>query len=225
MNNWKRLFQSSLGKKYVMALTGLLLFFFVIVHMLGNLQIFLGPEKLNGYAAFLKATPSLLWGGRIGLLVLVILHITSAILLVRENRAARPVGYASSHVVAASFASQTILFSGLIVLAFVIYHLLHFTIGVVEPSYLELRDYAGRHDVYRMMIEGFSNIGVAIFYILSMGLLCLHLSHGVSSLFQSLGLRSKATEQACSSFARIAAAVIFIGNCMIPIAVLAKWVK
>jgi succinate dehydrogenase / fumarate reductase cytochrome b subunit len=218
-------YQTSIGKKYIMALTGLGLFLFVIVHMLGNLQIFLGQEAINSYAEYLKSKPALLWTARIGLLLLVVLHIVIAIKLALENRAARPVGYVDNKVVGASFATQTILFSGIIILAFIIYHLSHFTIGLTNPDYLKLRDALGRHDVYRMMIEGFSNIGASVFYLVSMGLLCLHLTHGVSSLFQSLGLRRKAYFRAVDTFAKVSAVVIFLGNCFIPIAVMTKLVK
>src|SRR5688572_23926724 len=190
MKTLKLIFQSSLGKKYVMAVSGLLLFLFVIAHMLGNLQIFLGREFINSYAHFLKSSPELLWPGRIGLLVLAILHVITAIQLARENSKARPVGYDSGKVYGASFASQAVLFSGLIVLAFIVYHLLHFTIGVIQTdalTYTEIYKGETRHDVYKMMVEGFSNPWISMIYLICMGLLCLHLSHGVSSMFQSLG--------------------------------------
>jgi succinate dehydrogenase / fumarate reductase cytochrome b subunit len=225
MNNLTRFYQSSLGKKYIMAVTGFALFVFVIIHMLGNLQIFLGPGPINSYAEFLKARPALLWTARIGLLAVALLHIVSALQLARANRAARPVKYEENKVVAAGLASQTILFSGLIILAFIIYHLLHFTVGVTHPELLQLRDSLGRHDVYRMMVIAFSNIGISVFYIVSMGLLLLHLSHGVSSLFQSLGLRRKAMVRGIDRFARVSALVIFLGNCAIVIAVLMGYVK
>lgn len=225
MNALTQLYRSSLGKKYVMAITGLLLFVFVIVHMLGNLQIYLGPGPINEYAAFLKSRPALLWTARLGLLLLAVLHITSAVQLVRGNRAARPVGYENSRPVASSFAARTIFASGLIIFAFVVYHLMHFTIGLVNPEFLQLRDAMGRHDVYRMMIAGFSNVWVCSFYIIAMGLLCLHLSHGVSSLFQSVGLKGRSTRKLIDRFAKIAAWVIFIGNSSIPLAVLMGLVK
>jgi succinate dehydrogenase / fumarate reductase cytochrome b subunit len=220
-----RVYRSSLGKKYVMAITGILLFAFVVVHMLGNLQIFLGSEPINAYAAFLKSHLLLLWSARIGLLVIVILHITAAIQLALQNRAARPERYAEGKPTGASFASRTILASGLIILAFVIYHLLQFTIGVTNPDYLVLHDELGRHDVHGMMVAAFSNPIISASYIIAMGLLCLHLSHGLSSLFQSLGLRSRRTLNGITRFAQIAALVIFIGNCSIPLAVLAGLVK
>lgn len=225
MSNLTRFYQSSLGKKYIMAVTGFALFVFVIIHMLGNLQIFMGQDAINSYAEFLKARPALLWSVRAGLLLVAVLHIVSALQLAWMNRAARPAKYEENKVVAAGLASQTILFSGLIVLAFIVYHLLHFTVGVTHPELLQLRDPKGRHDVYRMMILAFSNIGISVFYIVSMGLLLLHLSHGVSSLFQSLGLRRKALARGIDRFARVSALVIFLGNCAIVIAVLMGYIK
>src|SRR5262247_1975080 len=162
----RRLWRSSLGKKYVMAVTGLGLWVFVIVHMLGNLQIFLGPEKINSYAALLKATPALLWSARIGLLFIGTLHVTAAAQLALANRRARPVSYKFKKPVASTFANRTMWISGLIIFAFILFHLAHFTFGWVNPQFLRLEDAEGRHDVYQMMIDGFSNPLVSIFYII-----------------------------------------------------------
>ena len=223
----RQLWQSSIGKKYVMAITGLGLFVFVIVHMLGNLQIYFGPEHLNAYARALKGTPALLWGARGGLLFITVLHITAALQLAAANRRARPVRYANSKPVASTFAQRTIVISGLIIFAFILFHLAHFTLGLVDPQYMDLKDPLdlSRHDVYRMMITGFSNPFVSIFYVVSMGLLLLHLSHGVSSLFQSLGLRSKKTFVWMDKIAKGAALVLFLGNASIPLAILAGLIK
>ena len=228
MKTLKLIFQSSLGRKYVMAISGALLFLFVIGHMLGNLQIFLGREVINAYGHFLQTSPELLWPARIGLAILSILHIVTALQLARENRRARPQAYDSTKIYAASFASQTILFSGLIVLAFIVYHLLHFTVGVIQPEALTLMEtYKGeqRHDIYKMMVMGFSNPWISMIYIICMGLLCLHLSHGVSSAFQSLGWKQGPLRGAIDKFAKISAWVIFLGNCAIPVAVLLGVVK
>ena len=216
---------SSLGRKYLMAISGVLLFLFVIVHMLGNLQVFLGPESLNAYGAFLKSKPGLLWSVRLILLVIVVFHIVTGIQLTLQNRRARPVRYANSKPPYASLASRTLLISGLIIFSFVAYHLMQFTLGVTNPEYLHLEDSKGRHDVYRMTIEGFSYPGVTFFYIFAMGLLCLHLSHGVSSAFQSLGLKNKRTENLICRLSQIAAIVIFVGNSSMPLAVLLGFVK
>jgi len=224
MNLFSRAYHSSLGKKYVMAITGLLLFLFVIVHMAGNLQVYLGPEPMNAYAELLKSKPSLLWTARVGLFVIAVLHIISALQLAAENRAARPQPYEKGKPIA-SLASRTILVSGLIIFAFIVYHLMHFTLGVTNPDFMELRDASGRHDVYHMVVEAFRNPYVSIFYIIAMGLLCMHLSHGVSSLFQSLGIRRKTTAASFNRFAQLSAIVIFIGNCSIPISILAGVVR
>ena len=216
-----RLWQSSLGKKYVMALTGLGLYLFVIIHLLGNLQVFAGPTKINEYAHTLKAAPPILWGARLGLLTMVMLHIVAAIQLTRANRKARPQAYAVGTPVASTFAQRTMVVSGLILLAFILFHLSHFTLGFVDPQYLEFHDpLTGYHDVRRMMIEGFSNPLVAVFYIVAMGLLLLHLSHGVSSTFQSLGMRSKKTFGFFDKLAKASGLLLFLGNSAIVLAIL-----
>src|SRR5262249_30645947 len=198
---------------------------FVIVHMLGNLQIFLGPEKINHYAALLKSNPALLWPARIGLLFIGTLHVLTAEQLVRINRRARPVGYTFKKPVASTFANRTMLLSGLVIFAFILFHLAQFTFGWVDPQLLRLEDLQGRHDVYRMMVNGFSNPLVSIFYLVSMGLLLSHLSHGVSSAFQSLGLRSKKTFGFFNKLAKISALALFIGNSLIPLAIMFRFVR
>jgi succinate dehydrogenase / fumarate reductase cytochrome b subunit len=221
----KRVFGSSLGKKYIMALSGLLLFLFVVAHLVGNLQIFLGPEAINRYGHFLQTNPELIWPARIGLLLMVGLHIWAAIKLTIENRAARPVPYAQYEVVVATYASRTMFMSGLITLAFIIYHLLHFTVQVQQinltgQNFVEFHDPQQRHDIFRMMVIGFSNIGVSTFYLLGVGLLCLHLSHGVSSMFQSLGWKNQRYGSFLDKLARIGALLIFLGYASIPVAIL-----
>jgi succinate dehydrogenase / fumarate reductase cytochrome b subunit len=218
------IFTSSVGRKIIVAITGLGLFLFVIVHMLGNLQIFLGPGPINHYAEFLKSKPSLLWTARVVLLLIAALHITLGILLALENRRARPVRYSIGKPAASSLAARTILISGLMIFSFLMYHLLQFTLGVTNPEYLELRDVQGRHDVYAMMVQGFSHPWVSVFYVLSIALLCLHLSHGVSSTFQSLGIRRR-TWLFIDRLAKMAAILIFVGNTSIPLAVLTGVVR
>lgn len=223
------LWRSSLGKKYLMALSGIALWVFVIGHLLGNLQVFLGPDKINGYAAFLKSQPGLLWGARLGLIAMVILHVASAIALSRQNRAARPIGYGSgASPIAASYASRTMLMSGLIVAFFIVYHLLHYTLTVPSVN-LQGVDFAGYHqklpdsseraDVYRMMVVGFRQPAVALSYVVAIGLLCLHLSHGLSSLFQSLGI-TRFSREGRDCFARGVGLVLFLGYSSIPLSIL-----
>jgi len=231
MNIAANLFKSSLGRKYIMAISGAALFLFVVGHLLGNLQIFLGPSAINRYGDFLQSNKEILWPARIGLLLMVALHIWAAVKLSAENKAARPIGYADNPVpVAASYASRTMLMSGLIIAAFVLYHLLHYTVQVrslnfTGKDFLALHDMEGRHDVFRMMVAGFSQPLVSGFYILAMGLLCLHLSHGVSATFQSVGLKNEVCGPLIDRLARAVAWLIFLGYISIPIAVLLGYLK
>lgn len=213
-----------------MAISGFVLFLFVVGHMLGNLQIFLGPEFINEYGHFLQSKPELVWAARIGLLLMVALHIWAAIKLSAENRAARPERYGNFKVAGASYASRTMLVSGLVIFTFVIYHLLHFTvqtegINFANTDFKTLEDAKQRHDIYNMMVIGFSNPIVSIFYIVSMALLSLHLSHGVSSMFQSLGLKNRKYGKAIDRLALVAAVVLIIGYSAIPIAVMTGILK
>ncbi|MEK7676885.1 MAG: succinate dehydrogenase cytochrome b subunit [Verrucomicrobiota bacterium] len=222
--------QSSLGKKYVMAVTGFALFGFVIMHMLGNLQVFLGPNQINRYAQFLQSNVELVWAARLGLLLMVTLHIVSAVLVSIENKAARPEPYGHYQAAAGSYASRTMLMSGLIVATFIVYHLLHYTVQVqainlTGQDFVTLHDDQGRHDVYRMMIVGFSNLWVSGFYVLGMALLALHLSHGASSMFQSLGWKNGKYGRWIDRLACAAALIIFLGYCSVPVAVLTGLVK
>lgn len=223
--NATNLFTSSLGKKFVMAVTGMALFLFVLLHMLGNLQVFLGWEALNRYGAFLQGNVELLWPARIILTLLVVLHIWSAIQLSAENKAARPQPYENRKIVAASYASRTMLMSGLIILAFVIYHLLHFTVqaqavNLTGRDFTTLKDAEGRHDIFAMMVLGFQKPVVSLFYIVAMFLLFLHLSHGLAAMFQSLGWKNPAHTRLIGRFAAVISWVIFLGYISIPIAIM-----
>jgi succinate dehydrogenase / fumarate reductase, cytochrome b subunit len=218
-------FRSSIGKKFIMAVTGMALFLFVVLHLLGNLQVFLGPETLNRYGAFLQGNLELLWPARIGLLVVVVLHIWAAVTLSAENRAARPQPYVRQEIVVASYASRTMLMSGLIIAAFIVYHLLHFTVQVkainfTGKDFTELHDTKQQHDVFAMMVTGFRNPVVVIFYLIAMFLLFLHLSHGLSAMFQSLGWKSPHYGELIARFATAASWFIFLGYVSIPLAIL-----
>ncbi len=225
MNIFQFLFKSSLGRKYIMAVTGAALVVFVIGHMVGNLSFLLGREEINAYGHFLHTKPELLWATRIGLLVMIVLHIWSAIALSAANKAARPVGYAVQKSNGSSYASRTMLMSGLIVFCFIVYHLLHFTVqapavNLTGKDFGTLIDSEGRRDIYSMIVLGFSRPAIAIFYMVGVGLLSLHLSHGVSSLFQSLGLRSKGYAPLINCAATVLAVVLIIGYWSIPLSVL-----
>src|SRR5271154_6412186 len=159
---FRNLFCSSLGKKYLMAGTGFLMILFVIGHMAGNLQIFLGPEAINRYGHFLQTNVELLWPVRIALIAIILVHIWSATKLTLENRAARPVPYQHWEPTAASYASRTMMVSGVIVAIFIVYHLLHYTVMVQAvnlkgENFAEFKDAKGRHDIYKMMMVGFSS--------------------------------------------------------------------
>jgi len=209
-----------IGKKAVMAVTGVILVGYVIGHLLGNLQIYSSdPQQINRYAAFLHnpANAVALWTVRTLLLAAVVLHIIAAIQLWMQNRAARPVGYYKKDDVPTSYAARTMKWSGFIVGAFVIFHVLHLTVGAVVP----IREIGpNQPDVRANVISGFQNPAISGFYILAMILLCMHLYHGMWSMFQSVGLGQARYSPAIKKGAAIVAILIAIGNCSIPIAVM-----
>jgi succinate dehydrogenase / fumarate reductase cytochrome b subunit len=219
-------YHSSVGKKMVVAITGIILILFVIGHLLGNLQIFLGPDWINGYSQHLRDLGPLLWLIRIFLLVTVIVHIYVTIRLAIDNRRARPEPYIDKEYVKATFASRHMVMSGLIVLAFIVYHLAHFTFRKTDARFPLLKlDPLNRYDVYSMMVYGFQNYFVSGFYILGLFLLALHLSHGSSSFFQSLGLNDKKLTPRLAFGGCLFAWLLFVGYISIPIAVLLGLVK
>lgn len=219
-------FRSSVGKKIIVALTGVILIAFVVGHLFGNLQIFLGPDWVNGYAEKLRELGPFLWVIRIFLLVTFVVHIYATIQLAIENRRARPARYVEKEYVKATFASRHMVMSGLILLAFIIYHIAHFTVRVTDPRFALLKaDPLNHYDVYSMMVYGFQSYLISGFYILAMFLLALHLSHGSSSFFQSLGLNDKKLTPRLARGGRIFAWLIFAGYTSIPVAVLLGLVK
>ena len=211
-------YRSVVGKKVVMAATGCVLCLFVLGHMLGNLQVYQGAEKLNHYAALLQGLGAGLWVVRLVLLGCVGLHVFSAYQLWRLKLDARPVSYVKKATVATSYAARTMIWSGPIVLAFIIYHLLHFTTGQAHPDF--------RHgDVYHNVIAGFSRPAASLFYIAANILLAIHLYHGVWSMFQSVGVNHPRYTPWLKRLAKIYAWVIGAGNVSIPLAVLTGVVK
>jgi succinate dehydrogenase / fumarate reductase cytochrome b subunit len=217
---------SSIGKKFVVAVTGVVLAGFLAGHLAGNLLVFAGREVFNEYALFLHAAAhgSAVWVARAGLLVSVVAHVAATISLARHNRAARR-QYECRNTIQASRASRTMVWTGLTILAFVIYHLLHFTFraandygSYIDQPYFEASGIQ-RHDAWRMMIEGFSSGPAVLFYIIAMTLLCAHLSHGVASMFQTLGWRSKRSASLIDNGAKAYALIIWLGFLSIPIAI------
>jgi len=215
-----RFWESTNGKKVVMAVTGIILFAFVIGHMIGNLQTFEGPEKLNAYSHFLHSLPEILYAVRAALLISVGLHIWAAVGLALKNNSARPTGYAAKKNVHSSYASRTMYWSGPILLAFIIFHLLHLTAGVIRPG-----DGFVEGDVYHNLVAGFSVWYVSAWYIFSMILLGLHLRHGVWSMTQSLGFSQPQYTPILKNFALIFAIVITAGFISIPLGVLTRIIQ
>lgn len=211
---------STTGKKAVMGVTGAILFGFVTVHMLGNLQVYEGPEKLNAYGRFLHAAPELLWAVRVFLLASVVLHIWASVELALRKSAARPVGYSHRDNIASTYASRTMYWSGPILLAFIIFHLLHFTAGVVHPG----ADFV-EGDVYHNVVSGFQVWYVSAWYVLSMILLGFHIRHGAWSMFQSLGINHPRHTPILKKAALIFAIVIVAGYISIPVSVLLGLVR
>ncbi len=231
MNQIAKTLSSTIGAKALMAVTGVLLMGFVLAHMIGNLQIFSEPEKINAYAHFLQSLGPALWIARFGLLALVVAHVWAAIKVTRANRAARPMAYAHQKKnLATSYAARTMIVTGLIVLLFIIYHILHFTAGVVDlagscdlpPA--ALKDATQVNDVYTMVIKGFQHPPTAIIYIVANLLLAFHLAHGAASMLQTLGLRGKENAKLVKTFGIAFGLLIAAGNVSMPLAVLLGWV-
>lgn len=217
----------SLLKKYLMALSGAILVGFVLGHMSGNLLMFKSPEAINAYAHQLQTMPlNLLWVVRTVLIIATLTHAIMGAMLTLENRRAYPEKYASGRTrTEASFASKTMGISGSILLLFIIFHLGHFTLRIVFPEFQSNDFYTLLHgeriyDVYKMVHAGFSHTWVSIFYIISMAFLCMHLSHGVSSMFQSLGFRNNKWRPRLDFIAVLYGWIIFLGFIAIPTAVL-----
>lgn len=229
MNLLSSFFQSSIGRKFLMAFTGLVLFGFVTGHLVGNLQIFLPPQKINAYGHMLESLGAALWLIRLFLLGCLAVHVWVAIELTRENLAARPAGYAVDHVSRATLASRVMARTGVVVLAFLIYHLLDFTVRMQHPEWgrhtFALADGTLVRDVHTMIVQGFSRGGVSSFYILAVGLLSYHLSHGLVSMVQTLGLKNEKWTRGLELFAVAYCWLYFLLNAAIPLAILGGLVR
>jgi succinate dehydrogenase / fumarate reductase cytochrome b subunit len=222
---------SSVGAKVTVALTGLGLAGFAVVHMIGNLKVFQGPESINKYAYFLKHDLGILiWVARAGLLALFVLHLALALRLTLRSRAARPVAYAYPGHVQATATSRTMVWSGIVVGLFILFHLAHFTLAWVTKAevspgvyqnYLELKDPKDplKHDVYSMVVAGFTTPWLCVLYIVAQIALFLHLLHGVQSAFQTLGLKNRRFAPAIRLLGFTVATVVLVGNVGIVIGV------
>jgi succinate dehydrogenase / fumarate reductase cytochrome b subunit len=219
MTHARALFDSTVGKKVIMAASGLILVAFVIGHVVGNLLVFVGADKLNAYSHFLKANLEVLSVVRLVLIVSVLLHIWSALALTRVAQEARPIDYERKEPQASTFAARTIRVGGVVILLFVVFHLLHFTVGAIQPAPFS------ETDVYRNVVGSFSVPWVAGFYIVAMMALGLHLYHGAWAAFRTLGLRRPSTTPMKRSVATLVAVAVWLGFTSIPVAVLAGFVR
>ncbi len=216
------LYRSTIGKKVIMAVTGLVLVLFVIGHMAGNLQVFIGSAKMNAYAAFLKSTGELLWLVRLGLLVAVLLHILMAWQLTRIKNAARPVDYVLRQPQVSTLASRTMRWGGVLLLTFIVFHILHFTTGAVFPmaSRPDVTYPAFSHtDVYGNVVSAFRVPWVVAFYVVSMLFLMLHLFHGAWSSVRTLGLVKPSSHPLRRRAATVVAVAVWLGFTAVPVAI------
>ena len=216
-------YRSTIGKKAIMAVTGLLLVGFVIAHMAGNLQVFIGPGKMNAYASFLKSLGEFLWLARIILLVALVLHVLMAWQLTQIKRKARPIDYTTREAQVSTVASRTMRWGGVLLLVFIVFHILHFTTGTVFPvaSTPDAMYPAWSHtDVYGNIISAFRTPWVAAFYVVAMLFLMLHLFHGAWSSVRTLGLTKPSRHPLHRRVATLIALVVWLGFSVIPVAVL-----
>jgi len=229
MNILHVFFKTSIGKKVAMAVTGFILFGFVIGHLSGNLQIFAHPDKINAYAHFLKSLGPGLWVIRIFLLVTAVVHIWVAIQLTLENRRARPENYQKQVTLRATLASRYMRWTGFVVLAFIVYHILHFTVrsthGPEAYPMTVLADGTAVRDVHSMIVLGFQNPLLAIFYLISVGLLSWHLRHGLVSMFQSIGLRTRPWSRFLEGASIAICVLYFAGNALIVVAAMTDQIR
>jgi succinate dehydrogenase / fumarate reductase cytochrome b subunit len=213
MNRLWALWDSSVGKKAVMAGTGLIMLAYLITHVLANLLVFQGPEKINAYSKFLHGTGGALWAARAVLFAALVLHVVAAVQLTLRRRAARPVGYAGGREPQVStLAARTIRWGGVLILVFLVYHILHFTLGTVHPAFIE-------GDPYHNVAAGFSNLGVVAFYELALAAVGLHLYHGIWSSGRSLGMSSPSPYPLRRQLALVLSVLVWLGFTVIPIAV------
>jgi succinate dehydrogenase / fumarate reductase, cytochrome b subunit len=210
-----RFWNSSIGKKAVMAVTGLIMVGFLIAHMLGNLQVFAGPLKINEYAAALRDLGPLLWVARAGLAIALVLHVIAAYQLTRRKQTARPVGYAHEEPQVSTFAARTIRWGGVLLLVFIVLHLLHLTFGTIHPAF-------DAKDVYGNLVAGFQIWWVAVLYLVAMIGLGLHLYHGTWSSIRTLGLTRSSGNPLKRRVSAVLAWVLYVGFSLVPIAVLAR---
>jgi len=222
------IWDSIIGKKIVMALTGAVLILFVLAHMVGNLKIFAGPDEINAYSRFLRTVGQpefgygqVLWLVRLVLLASVALHVTAALQLTLLNRKARPIAYNTTKAIESTWGARTMRWGGVLLLVFVVFHILHLTFGAVGFGPGQFQHLA----VYQNAVSAFSIWPISLFYIIAMGALCLHLDHGIWSALQTIGWSTARNTRTLKTVSRIVALVVFAGFTLVPVAVLAGWVR
>jgi succinate dehydrogenase / fumarate reductase cytochrome b subunit len=217
------MFSNTVGRKIVMAVTGLGMALFIVMHLAGNASIFIGPDALNSYAAKLQSLGPLVWVFRLAMLGLLTLHVFFGINIAIENSAASPQKYAVAKKLKATFASETMIWTGLLILVFIVIHLAQYTLKAT-PDIVQGTDAQGRFDVYKMVLSSMKHALIGLFYLGTVVVVFLHTSHGVQSLFQTLGLTQ--TDKALSTFqgvGRFLSTVFLVGYGLIPIAILADF--
>jgi succinate dehydrogenase / fumarate reductase cytochrome b subunit len=219
MNRVAALWHTSVGKKAVMAVTGIIMVAYLITHVLANLLVFQGPEQINRYSRFLHGTGGALWAARLVLFAALVLHILAAVQLTARRQAARPVGYAGGREAQVStFASRSIRWGGGVILVFLVYHILHFTLGTVHTSFVE-------GDPYHNVAAGFASPAVVVFYELAMAAVGLHLYHGIWSSGRSLGLSAPSPRPIRRQLALVLSVFVWAGFAAIPVAVYAGVIR
>ncbi len=215
-----QLLTNAVGRKVLMAASGLLMVLFVVVHLLGNSSIFVGPDGINAYAEKLHSLGPLVWIFRAVMLALLLVHVWFGITLTLENSAANPSKYAVSRKLKATFSSETMIWTGLLLLAFLVYHLLQFTVRVT-PDIVKGVDAKGRYDVFTMVLGSFQTTWISLMYVAAMVALFLHLSHGIQSFFQTFGLSNDRTLPTYNALGKVISVIFLVGYCAIPVTILA----
>ncbi|MGE5190029.1 MAG: succinate dehydrogenase cytochrome b subunit [Gemmatimonadota bacterium] len=215
-----QLLTNTVGRKVLMAASGILMVLFVIVHLLGNSSIFVGPDGINAYAEKLHSLGPLVWIFRAVMLALLLIHVWFGVTLTLENSAANPAKYAVNRKLKATFSGETMIWTGLLLLAFLVYHLLQFTVRIT-PDIVQGVDAKGRYDVFTMVVTSFRNTSIVLIYVAAMVTLFLHLSHGIQSFFQTLGLSNDRTLPTYQGLGKALSAVFLVGYCSIPVTIIA----
>ena len=215
-----QLLTNAVGRKVLMAATGLLMGLFVVVHLLGNSSIFVGPDGINAYAEKLHSLGPIVWIFRAVMLALLAVHVWFGVTLTLENSAANPAKYAVNRKLKATFSSETMIWTGLILLAFIVYHLLQFTVRIT-PDVVKGVDAKGRYDVFTMVVGSFRHTWISLVYVAAMVTLFLHLSHGIQSFFQTLGLSDDRTLPTYNALGKVVSVIFLVGYCSIPVTILA----